>query len=150
MGTRLDGLMRTCQLTLSTSKENIEPHLTRPPEYVYSKGPSPESRRFSMRKTDSTVTEKINNVASTKYFPGQMRFPNPKTDGSVESSRKVPSGVRNRSGLNTSGSGYTSGSCRIALKTMWIIITTKDCVNTSYHIFPITQAPSQTCVSERT
>jgi hypothetical protein len=69
-----------------------------------------------MLKTESKDATTINNVASTKCLPGQMRFPNPNAEAIMGSSRMLPSELRNRSGLKTSGSGYKVGSCRIALK----------------------------------
>jgi hypothetical protein len=131
---------------LGSSKQNSLTHLTRPPEYVKWNGVPSESRRFSILQTESTVAATINIVASTKCLPGQTRFPNPNTDASVVSSRGVPFGLRNRSGLKTSGSGYTSGSRVIALRTVGKY--RRDSLNTSYQIFPINQAPSQTRISK--
>jgi phage-related tail fiber protein len=114
-GNGLGRLDKTISLPGSSNK-NRSTHLTRPPEYVNSNGVPSESRRFSIWKTESTVAATINSVASAKCLPGQSRFPNPNIDPSVTSSRKVPFGLRNRSGLKTSGSGYTSGSRVIALR----------------------------------
>jgi hypothetical protein len=58
-----------------------------------------------MSKTENKDAIEINNVASAKCLPGQIRFPNPNTDVRTGSSSKVPSEFKNRSGLNTSGSG---------------------------------------------
>jgi hypothetical protein len=68
---------------------------------------------LNTERTDE-VTMKI--VASTKWRPGQILLPMPNTNESVGSSRTLPSSLRKRSGLNSSGSGYISGSWRIALK----------------------------------
>src|SRR5580692_2501755 len=58
----------------------------------------------------------MNSVASANCLPGQIRFPYPNPDTNIGSLSKFPSGLRNRSGLNTSGSGYMTGSCKIALE----------------------------------
>ena len=69
------------------------------------------------------VTTASQNVSYAMCRPGHMRLPQPKappTLGSrmVGSSCTVPSGlvVRKRSGLNCSGFGYASGSCRTDLR----------------------------------
>ncbi len=49
-------------------------------------------------------------MASAKCLPGQIRFPNPNIVDTTGSSRKLPSGLMNRSGLKESGSGYMIGS----------------------------------------
>lgn len=103
---------------LGSSKQNSLTHLTRPPEYVKLNGEPSEPPRLSILQTESTVVATINIVVSTKCLPGQTRFPNPNTDVNVASSRGVPFGLRNRPGLKTSGSGYTSGSRVIALRTV--------------------------------
>jgi hypothetical protein len=64
----------------------------------------------------------MNNVASTKCLPGQIRFPNPNADIRTGSSSKLPSTFRKRSGLKASGSGYRAGSCKIALKSIQTIL----------------------------
>src|SRR5258708_9955962 len=69
----------------------------------------------STLKTEKRDATTINNVASTKCLPGQTRFPYPNAVAQVESSRTLPSELRNRFGLKTSGSEYTAGSCKIAL-----------------------------------
>ena len=86
------------------------------PVYVYSKGWPLVSSPFSILKTDSRDATVINSVASTKCLPGHIRFPYPNPDTSTGSSSRVPSILRNRSGLKTSGSGYLPGSCKIALE----------------------------------
>jgi hypothetical protein len=63
-----------------------------------------------MSKTESKEAMAINNVASAKCLPGQIRFPNPNPDVNTGSSRKVPFGLMKRSGLKVSGSGYVTGS----------------------------------------
>jgi hypothetical protein len=103
-----------------------------------------------MLKTENKDAAVINNVASPKYLPGQIRLPYPNADANTGSSRELPSGLRNRSGLKTSGSGYREGSCKIALYivgassrfgTSWMIKTT-------YQVFPITNAPAIACVNK--
>jgi hypothetical protein len=76
------------------------------PVHEKSEGMSWVSLALAMLKTESKDATAINNVASTKCLPGHMRFPNPNAEVRVGSSRKLPSGLRNRSGLKTSGSGY--------------------------------------------
>ena len=61
-------------------------------------------------KTESKEATAINIVASAKCLPGQIRLPIPNADVSTGSSRKLPSGLMNRSGLKESGSGYVVGS----------------------------------------
>lgn len=51
-----------------------------------------------------------------KFTSGTDPLSNPNARAILGSSRKLPSLLRNRSGLNSSGSGYISGSCRTALK----------------------------------
>jgi hypothetical protein len=58
-----------------------------------------------MLKTENKDAIEINSVVSTKCLPGQIRFPNPNAEVRTGSSSKLPSGFRNRSGLNKSGSG---------------------------------------------
>jgi len=71
---------------------------------------------FSISKTESEdVIMMMNNKESTKCLPGQTRFPNPNADVNTGSSRTLPSGFRNCSGLKESGSGYMTGSYRSAL-----------------------------------
>ena len=92
-------LLFPCMLGLA--RNNI--HLMINGEYLYSRFFSWPS--CSIRKTESKDTAYINSVASTKCLPGQIRFPYPNADVTRGSSRKLPSGLRNRSGLKTSGSG---------------------------------------------
>ena len=86
-------------------------------------------------KTASTDAARMKSVASTKCRPGQMRLPAPKASEIIDGSlmRGLGPGVvvpsssppaaevvgavfgRKRSGLNVSGSGKSSGSCRIPL-----------------------------------
>ena len=80
-------------------------YLNAAPEYLYSDCPSLLPWGFSTQKTESKDATNINNVLSTRCLPGQIRFPNPKADDSRGSSRRLPSGLRNRSGLKASGSG---------------------------------------------
>ena len=68
--------------------------------------PSP----FLISKTESMDAITINVMVSAKCLPGQIRFPSPKKDAKTGSSRKLPSGFMNRSGLNESGLGYKFGS----------------------------------------
>ena len=79
-------------------------------------------------------------VDSTMWRPGQILLPIPNTNESIGSSRTVPSSLRKRSGLNLSGSGYASGSCRIALKHS-TQISQMDRWQT-YHAFAIIIEPS--------
>ena len=65
--------------------------------------------------TDKTEAVMTKSSASTKCRPGHIRLPAPNASVRMGSSRKVPSSLRKRSGLNSSGSGYNSGSCRTAL-----------------------------------
>lgn len=83
----------------------------------------------------------MNKVESTKYLPGQIRLPNPYVDDNTGSSRKLPSALRNRSGLNASGSGYMVGSCKIALKTVEAKSNMICQMLVSHHAFPIIIAP---------
>ena len=61
-------------------------------------------------------------MSCAKKRPGQIRRPNPNarsgSGGDVTGSRK-------RSGLNFSGSGYVSGSCRIALNYQTRVVSIK-------------------------
>jgi hypothetical protein len=66
--------------------------------------------------TERTDEMRMKIVASTKWRPGQILLPMPNTNESFGSSRTLPSSLRKRSGLNSSGSKYISGSWRIALK----------------------------------
>ena len=81
------------------------------------------SLAFVTLNTDNTDAVTMKSVASTKWRPGHIRLPAPNASGIRGSSRKVPSSLRKRSGLNASGSGYSSGSCRTALsihlRTIW-------------------------------
>jgi len=94
---------------------------------------------FSILKTESKDAMTMNKVESTKYLPGQIRLPNPYVDDNTGSSRKLPSALRNRSGLKASGSGYMAGSCKIALK----IVEAKSNMicQISHHAFPMIMAP---------
>ena len=95
-----------------------------------------------MLKTENKDAAIINNVASTKCLPGQIRFPNPNVDVRVGSSRRLPSAFRNRSGLKTSGSGYSAGLCNIALKSAQANLATIGKL-IAHHAFPITTAPEK-------
>lgn len=69
--------------------------------------------------------------------------PNPNA-GRTSSSFNFPSSVINLSGLNSSGSGYRSGSWRIALIRKYYEIHPfeyKVAVTTPYHEFPTTIVP---------
>ena len=51
------------------------------------------------------------------FRPGQIRLPNPHgASGSLTCGLSFPSAVKKRSGLKIWGSGYTAGSCSIALE----------------------------------
>jgi hypothetical protein len=104
-----------------------------------------------MLKTENKDAAVINNVASLKYLPGQIRLPYPNADANTGSSRELPSGLRNRSGLKTSGSGYMEGSCKIALyivgaSSLRNLMTIK--TMTTHQVFPITNAPDIACVNK--
>jgi hypothetical protein len=71
---------------------------------------------FLISKTESIDAITMNSSMSTKNLPGQIRFPAPNANVTVGSSRKLPSALMNRSGINTSGSGYAVESCKIPLK----------------------------------
>ena len=73
------------------------------------------SLTFVTLNTDKIDAVTTKSVASTKCRPGHIRFPAPNARWIIGSSRQVPSSLRKRSGLNASGSGYSSGSCRTAL-----------------------------------
>jgi hypothetical protein len=90
------------------------PYVMPVPTYGYPSDPL--SFPFLKLKTESKDATTMNNVSSTKCRPGQIHLPNPNADANTGSSRKLPSGLRNRSGLKESGSGYITGSCRIALQ----------------------------------
>ena len=94
---------------------------------------------FSILKTESKDAITMNKVESTKYLPGQIRLPNPYVDDNTGSSRKLPSALRNRSGLKASGSGYMVGLCKIALR----IVEAKSnrIRQISHHAFPTIIAP---------
>jgi hypothetical protein len=96
---------------------------------------------FSILKTESKEAMTMNKVESTKYLPGQIRLPNPYVDDNTGSSRKLPSALRNRSGLNASGSGYMVGSCKIALKTVEAKSNIICQMLVSHHAFPMIIAP---------
>ena len=93
-----------------TINETRWPHLTAAPVYGYVSGPSLVSLPVLMSKTERKEAIAINIMASAKCLPGQIRFPNPNTVDITGSSRKLPSGLMNRSGLKESGSGNTVGS----------------------------------------
>jgi len=99
-----------------------------------------EASPFSTLKTDNRDATVINSVASAKCLPGHTRFPYPNADMRMGSSSRLPSGLRNRSGLKASGSGYLAGLCRIALQT--VEINSRE-VETTHHAFPITIAPGK-------
>ena len=92
-----------------------------------------------MLKTENKEAATINNVASAKCLPGQIRLPYPNADVTTESSRNLPSLSKNRSGLKASGSGYTAGSCKIALEPVSGIHGRL--TQFSHHEFGITIAP---------
>lgn len=94
-----------------------------------------------MLKTESKDATVINRVASTMCLPGQMRLPYPNAEVNSGSSRNVPSGLRKRSGLKISGSGYMAGSRKIALGKLELRASTTGS-ETAYHVFPITIAPA--------
>ena len=73
------------------------------------------SLTFVTLNTDKIDAVTTKSVASTKCRPGHIRFPAPNARWIIGSSRQVPSSLRKRSGLNASGSGYSSESCRTAL-----------------------------------
>jgi hypothetical protein len=93
-----------------TVNEMRNPYLKPLPVNGYTSGPSPVQLPFLMLKTESKEAITINIIASAKCLPGQIRFPNPNTDVTNASPRKLPSGLMNRSGLKESGSGYVAGS----------------------------------------
>jgi hypothetical protein len=96
-------------------------HLASPPEYVKLNGTPSESLLFldtENRERSDSVAATIKQLAAKQCLPGQTHFPKPDTDSSVLSSRTVPFGLMNFSGLKTSGSGYTSGPCVMALRTV--------------------------------
>ena len=92
-----------------------------------------------MLKTANKEAATIKNVISVKYLPGQTRLPYPNADEITESSRKLPSSFKNRSGLKASGSEYTAGSCKIALEPVSPIH--EQLTQLSHHEFGITIAP---------
>ena len=92
-----------------------------------------------MLKTENKEAATIKNVTSVKCLPGQTRLPYPNADEITESSRKLPSSSKNRSGLKASGSGYTAGSCKIALESISAIHGRL--AQLPYHEFGITIAP---------
>jgi hypothetical protein len=63
-------------------------------------------------RKEATIIKKM---ASAKRLLGQIRLPSPNMVDNAESSRRLPSGLINRSDLNESGSGYLTGSQRTAL-----------------------------------
>jgi len=71
---------------------------------------------FITSNTERTDEAIMKIVAETQWRPGHILLPTPNTNESVGSSRTLPFSLRKRSGLNSSGSGYISGSWRIALK----------------------------------
>ena len=86
------------------------PYVAPLPVNGYASGPSSVPLLFLTLKTESKEATEINIVASAKCLPGQIRFPNPNVDVTTGSSRKLPSGLMNRSGKKESGSGYVAGS----------------------------------------
>lgn len=111
------------------------------PVNVYSSGLP--SARFtpSILKTEMMDAMTINIVVSTKCLPGQIRFPYPNADTQVESSRMLPSELMNRLGLKASGSEYTAGSCKIALRKIEASIDGNAIVRVSYHPLGMTREP---------
>jgi hypothetical protein len=89
------------------------------------------SLAFVTLNTDNTEAVTTKSSASTKCRPGHIRLPAPNASERVGSSRNVPASLRKRSGLNASGSGYSSGSCRtplsIHLNTDWGVAMPYDC-----------------------
>ena len=63
-----------------------------------------------MLKTERKEATIIKKMASAKCLPGQIRFPSPNMVDNAGSSRRLPSVLINRSGLNESGSGNLTGS----------------------------------------
>jgi hypothetical protein len=63
-----------------------------PPVKGYISGPSSVLLPL-MLKTESNEAIAINNVASAKCLPGQIRFPTPYSDVHTGSSRKLPFGL---------------------------------------------------------
>ena len=74
------------------------------------------SLAFVTLNTERTEQATIKIVELTRWRPGQILLPTPNANESTGSSRTLPSSLIKRSGLNSSGSGYVSGSCKIALK----------------------------------
>jgi hypothetical protein len=91
-------------------QRNAMAHFKVSPVVGYISGPPSMLFFFLILKAESKEATAINNVASAKCLPGQIRFPYPNADVNTGSSRKVPFGLMNRSGLKISGSGYMTGS----------------------------------------
>src|SRR6266404_2007045 len=94
-----------------------------------------------MLKTDNKDAVKINKVISAKCLPGQIRLPYPHVDDNNGSSRTLPSSSKNRSGMYVSGSGYTAGSCKIALKASQLAHSGGNGDDVAHQVFPITNVP---------
>ena len=88
---------------------------------------------------ERTEQATMKTVEPTRWRPGQILLPTPNANDSTGSSRTIPSLLRNRSGLNSSGSGYLSGSCSIALKVSQIKIHID--IQRTYHAFATTIDP---------
>src|SRR6266550_4888721 len=82
------------------------------------------------------------------YSPSKTYLrPKPKAYGTV-SPLRVPSSLKNRSGLNVSGSGYVSSSRIIALKRSFMKGGQREnCY--IYHMFGITIVPAESVTRER-
>ena|SRR6266404_2253517 len=101
------------RLSCTTNATRIS-HLTPLPVNGYFSSP-PSVPSPLMLKTERKQATMIKIRASAKCLPGQIRFPNPNIVVNTGSSRALPSGLMNRSGLKESGSGYLTGSWRTAL-----------------------------------
>lgn len=89
--------------------------------------PLPYSPEGSMVRPFLSTAGEISKVARTEamvmnsdevanFLPGHILLPNPQTaSGSFTAGLSLPSAVKKRSGLKMWGSGYTTGSCSIAL-----------------------------------
>lgn len=122
--------------TANTTSDKTQPiianprtHIINPDEYASSGITSApcSSRALRISSVASTEATAIHIASYAMKRPGHMRRPKPKaaTSGSrtVGSSSSSPASFvrRKRSGLNVSGSVYTSGSCRIALRRTTIV-----------------------------
>ncbi len=71
---------------------------------------------FSIRNAQRSDAAVIHSESEAMYIPGHTLLPKPNAAaGSGTSGSSSPLSVKNRSGINLSGSGYTTGSCSIAL-----------------------------------